>query len=184
MLVWKNLSINYKCVWQGHLDELVPHTCPGVSGHAQAGEIHLIVADRCELAEELLKALIDVAIIGITFNGHTRPADWTKRAGTVTEGDDLAGALTVKEHVVRSTQLRLWRTTTKPQRTVIVDKIVESCSLQEICEKQMRSGLVKTLHRKILQVAIELVSQPQILVLHSRGPSDSLSSCRSLYWTI
>ncbi|GAB4833627.1 ABC transporter G member 28 [Ancistrocladus abbreviatus] len=117
----------------------------------------------------------------ILINGkHESIHSYRKIIGFVPQDDIVHGNLTVEENLIFSARCRLPAELPKPERVLIVERVIESLGLQAI-----RDSLVGTVEkrgisggqRKRVNVGLEMVMEPSLLILDE--PTSGLDSSSS-----
>ncbi|KAL3812375.1 hypothetical protein ACJIZ3_013643 [Penstemon smallii] len=117
----------------------------------------------------------------ILINGKKEPMQSYKRIiGYVPQDDIVHGNLTVEENLWFSARCRLPAELSKPERVLVVERVIESLGLQLV-----RDSLVGTVEkrgisggqRKRVNVGLEMVMEPSLLILDE--PTSGLDSSSS-----
>ena len=129
-------------------------------GASNSGGIHVILADNRDLANSILYTLAyDKPISGqVLLNQSSRPKDWIHHIGVLPLKDNLAGKLTIREHLLRAIRLRNWRGTDKEMRKVRLGELLTFFNLEEIRNRRVlrfeSKGAIGLLQRKLLMFGI------------------------------
>ncbi|KAL2239416.1 UNVERIFIED_CONTAM: ABC transporter G family member 28 [Sesamum indicum] len=118
----------------------------------------------------------------ILINGNNEPMQsYKKIIGYVPQDDIVHGNLTVEENLWFSARCRLPAELDKPEKVLVVERVIESLGLQAV-----RDSLVGTVEqrgisggqRKRVNVGLEMVMEPSLLILDE--PTSGLDSSSSL----
>ncbi|KAL0417697.1 UNVERIFIED_CONTAM: ABC transporter G family member 28 [Sesamum radiatum] len=118
----------------------------------------------------------------ILINGNNEPMQsYKKIIGYVPQDDIVHGNLTVGENLWFSARCRLPADLDKPEKVLVVERVIESLGLQAV-----RDSLVGTVEqrgisggqRKRVNVGLEMVMEPSLLILDE--PTSGLDSSSSL----
>ncbi|KAK4408974.1 ABC transporter G family member 28 [Sesamum angolense] len=118
----------------------------------------------------------------ILINGNNEPMQsYKKIIGYVPQDDIVHGNLTVEENLWFSARCRLPADLDKPEKVLVVERVIESLGLQAV-----RDSLVGTVEqrgisggqRKRVNVGLEMVMEPSLLILDE--PTSGLDSSSSL----
>ncbi|EPS60818.1 hypothetical protein M569_13983, partial [Genlisea aurea] len=155
--------------------KLVPGHVSAVMGPSGAGKTTFLSA--------LLGKATGCFITGrILINGKDEPVQsYKKIIGYVPQDDIVHGNLTVEENLWFSARCRLQAELDKPEKVLVVERVIESLGLQNI-----RDSIVGTVEkrgisggqRKRVNVGLEMVMEPSLLILDE--PTSGLDSSSSL----
>ncbi|KAH8512925.1 hypothetical protein H0E87_006287 [Populus deltoides] len=118
----------------------------------------------------------------VLVNGKMEPIQaYKKIIGFVPQDDIVHGNLTVEENLWFSARCRLSADLPKPEKVLVVERVIESLGLQAV-----RDSLVGTVEkrgisggqRKRVNVGLEMVMEPSLLILDE--PTSGLDSSSSL----
>ncbi|CAA2953643.1 ABC transporter G family member 28-like [Olea europaea subsp. europaea] len=154
--------------------KLVPGHVSAVMGPSGAGKTTFLSA----LTGKATGCLITGSIL---INGKNEPMQSYKRIiGYVPQDDIVHGNLTVEENLWFSARCRLSADLLKPEKVLVVERVIESLGLQAV-----RDSLVGTVEkrgisggqRKRVNVGLEMVIEPSLLILDE--PTSGLDSSSS-----
>ncbi|KAL0436408.1 UNVERIFIED_CONTAM: ABC transporter G family member 28 [Sesamum radiatum] len=155
--------------------KLVPGHVSAVMGPSGAGKTTFLSA--------LTGKATGCTITGsILINGNNEPMQsYKKIIGYVPQDDIVHGNLTVEENLWFSARCRLPAELDKPEKVLVVERVIESLGLQAV-----RDSLVGTVEqrgisggqRKRVNVGLEMVMEPSLLILDE--PTSGLDSSSSL----
>ncbi|KAL8501364.1 hypothetical protein ACS0TY_020781 [Phlomoides rotata] len=155
--------------------KLVPGHVSAVMGPSGAGKTTFLSA--------LLGKAAGCTITGnILINGNNEPIQsYKKIIGYVPQDDIVHGNLTVEENLWFSARCRLPAEFEKPEKVLVVERVIESLGLQNV-----RDSIVGTIEqrgisggqRKRVNVGLEMVMEPSLLILDE--PTSGLDSSSSL----
>ncbi|PIN18130.1 Transporter, ABC superfamily (Breast cancer resistance protein) [Handroanthus impetiginosus] len=155
--------------------KLVPGHVSAVMGPSGAGKTTFLSA--------LMGKATGCTITGrILINGKEEPMQsYKKIIGYVPQDDIVHGNLTVEENLWFSARCRLPADLDKPEKVLVVERVIESLGLQAV-----RDSLVGTVEkrgisggqRKRVNVGLEMVMEPSLLILDE--PTSGLDSSSSL----
>ncbi|KAL8057646.1 hypothetical protein ABFX02_04G196700 [Erythranthe guttata] len=155
--------------------KLVPGHVSAVMGPSGAGKTTFLSA--------LTGKAAGCTITGsILINGKDEPMQSYKRIiGYVPQDDIVHGNLTVEENLWFSARCRLPAELEKPEKVLVVERVIESLGLQPV-----RDSIVGTVEkrgisggqRKRVNVGLEMVMEPSLLILDE--PTSGLDSSSSL----
>ncbi|XP_051113598.1 ABC transporter G family member 28-like [Andrographis paniculata] len=155
--------------------KLVPGHVSAVMGPSGAGKTTFLSA--------LTGKAAGCTITGnILINGKDEPMrSYKKIIGYVPQDDIVHGNLTVEENLWFSARCRLQADLPKPEKVLVVERVIESLGLQPV-----RDSLVGTVEqrgisggqRKRVNVGLEMVMEPSLLILDE--PTSGLDSSSSL----
>jgi ABC-type Na+ transport system ATPase subunit NatA len=130
-------------------------------GVSTSGGIHVILADNRDLANSILYTLVSCKgpISGqILLDEGLRPKDWIRHIGVIPSKDNLAGKLTIREHLLRAIRLRSWRGTSKEVRRERVNELLILFELDGIQNRRIlrfdSKDAVGLLQRRLLMFGI------------------------------
>lgn len=160
VLIWDNLTLNYRCYGR--------RTIHGVSGHVRRGECHLVTSDQDPLVGCLLHALAEWRAPSqeqrgsITWDGHERrPHEWYSRIGVVSCDEPLEAKLTVRECLWRSVRLRRWDTASRREKGRLVQEALELFELESVADKFVESILCGPPQASPLEKKLLLAGSPR-----------------------
>ncbi|KAL3715239.1 hypothetical protein ACJRO7_007038 [Eucalyptus globulus] len=163
------------------------HLLRCVSGKIMPGRVSAVMGPSGAGKTTFLSALVGKAtgctMTGsILINGKDESIhSYKKIIGFVPQDDIVHGNLTVEENLRFSARCRLPADMPKPDRVLIVERVIESLGLQTV-----RDSLVGTVEkrgisggqRKRVNVGLEMVMEPSLLILDE--PTSGLDSSSSL----
>ncbi|XP_073056036.1 ABC transporter G family member 28-like [Primulina eburnea] len=154
--------------------KLVPGHVSAVMGPSGAGKTTFLSA----LTGKATGCIITGSIL---INGKDEPMQSFKKIiGYVPQDDIVHGNLTVEENLWFSARCRLSADLLKPEKVLVVERVIESLGLQAV-----RDSLVGTVEkrgisggqRKRVNVGLEMVMEPSLLILDE--PTSGLDSSSS-----
>ncbi|KAL3523484.1 hypothetical protein ACH5RR_016318 [Cinchona calisaya] len=162
------------------------HLLRSVNGKIMPGRITAVMgpsgAGKTTFLSALAGKAVGCTINGlILINGKTESIhSYKKIVGFVPQDDIVHGNLTVEENIWFSARCRLSADLPKPDKVLIVERVIESLGLQAV-----RNSLVGTVERrgisggqrKRVNVGLELVMEPSLLFLDE--PTSGLDSSSS-----
>ncbi|XP_009595733.1 ABC transporter G family member 24-like isoform X1 [Nicotiana tomentosiformis] len=162
------------------------HLLRSVNGKIMPGRITAVMgpsgAGKTTLLSALAGKTVGCTISGsILINGKPEPIhSYRKIVGFVPQDDIVHGNLTVEENLWFSARCRLSADLPKPDKVLIVERVIEFLGLQSV-----RGSLVGTVEkrgisggqRKRVNVGLELVMEPSLLFLDE--PTSGLDSASS-----
>lgn len=162
------------------------HLLRCVTGDIKPGRITSVMGPSGAGKTTLLSAIAGKAIGcnvtgSILINGkHESIHSYKKIIGFVPQDDIVHGNLTVEENLWFSAKCRLSVDLLKPDRVLVVERVIESLGLQTV-----RNSLVGTVEkrgisggqRKRVNVGLEMVMEPSLLILDE--PTSGLDSASS-----
>ncbi|KAJ8543957.1 hypothetical protein K7X08_025575 [Anisodus acutangulus] len=162
------------------------HLLRCVSGKLSPGRISAVMGPSGAGKTTFLSALTGKAagctMTGvILINGKPEPMQsYKKIIGFVPQDDIVHGNLTVEENLWFSARCRLASDLPKPEKVLVVERVIESLGLQPV-----RDSLVGTVEkrgisggqRKRVNVGLEMVMEPSLLILDE--PTSGLDSSSS-----
>ncbi|XP_021609985.1 ABC transporter G family member 28 isoform X2 [Manihot esculenta] len=163
------------------------HLLRGVTGKLSPGKVSAVMGPSGAGKTTFLSALTGKAtgcqVSGtVLVNGKAEPIQaYKKIIGFVPQDDIVHGNLTVEENLWFSARCRLSADLPKPERVLVVERVIESLGLQPV-----RDSLVGTVEkrgisggqRKRVNVGLEMVMEPSLLILDE--PTSGLDSSSSL----
>ncbi|KAM3399187.1 ABC transporter G family member 28 [Capsicum galapagoense] len=162
------------------------HLLRCVSGKLSPGRVSAVMGPSGAGKTTFLSALTGKAagctVNGvILINGKPEPVQsYKKIIGFVPQDDIVHGNLTVEENLWFSARCRLASDLPKPEKVLVVERVIESLGLQPV-----RDSLVGTVEkrgisggqRKRVNVGLEMVMEPSLLILDE--PTSGLDSSSS-----
>ncbi|KZV39914.1 ABC transporter G family member 28 [Dorcoceras hygrometricum] len=162
------------------------HLLRSVTGKLVPGHVSAVMGPSGAGKTTFLSALTGKAtgctITGsILINGKDEPMQSFKKIiGYVPQDDIVHGNLTVEENLWFSARCRLSADLLKPEKVLVVERVIESLGLQAV-----RDSLVGTVEkrgisggqRKRVNVGLEMVMEPSLLILDE--PTSGLDSSSS-----
>ncbi|KAG5602856.1 hypothetical protein H5410_034226 [Solanum commersonii] len=163
------------------------HLLRCVTGTLSPGRVSAVMGPSGAGKTTFLSALTGKAAAGCTttgsilINGKSDSIQSYKRViGYVPQDDIVHGNLTVEENLWFSARCRLAADLAKPEKVLVVERVIESLGLQ-----QVRDSLVGTVEkrgisggqRKRVNVGLEMVIEPSLLILDE--PTSGLDSSSS-----
>ncbi|XP_055836085.1 ABC transporter G family member 28 [Solanum dulcamara] len=162
------------------------HLLRCVSGKLSPGRVSAVMGPSGAGKTTFLSALTGKAagctMTGvILINGKPEPMQsYKKIIGFVPQDDIVHGNLTVEENLWFSARCRLAADLPKPEKVLVVERVIESLGLQPV-----RDSLVGTVEkrgisggqRKRVNVGLEMVMEPSLLILDE--PTSGLDSSSS-----
>ncbi|KAM0990978.1 hypothetical protein ACFX2I_009422 [Malus domestica] len=154
--------------------KLLPGRVSAVMGPSGAGKTTFLSA----LSGKVTGCTVTGSIL---INGKSEPMhSYKKIIGFVPQDDIVHGNLTVEENLRFSARCRLSANMPKPDKVLVVERVIESLGLQSV-----RDSLVGTVEkrgvsggqRKRVNVGIEMVMEPSLLILDE--PTTGLDSASS-----
>ncbi|ONI03036.1 hypothetical protein PRUPE_6G234500 [Prunus persica] len=154
--------------------KLLPGRVSAVMGPSGAGKTTFLSA----LAGKVTGCTVTGSIL---INGKSEPMhSYKKIIGFVPQDDIVHGNLTVEENLRFSARCRLSANMPKPDKVLVVERVIESLGLQSV-----RDSLVGTVEkrgisggqRKRVNVGLEMVMEPSLLILDE--PTTGLDSASS-----
>ncbi|XP_075502266.1 putative white-brown complex homolog protein 30 [Primulina tabacum] len=168
------------------LNHKFKHLMRSVTGKILAGRISAVMgpsgAGKTTFLSAVAGKIKGCTISGsILINGKPDPIQCYKKIiGFVPQDDIVHGNLTVEENLRFSARCRLSEDMPKPDKVLVVERVIESLGLQAV-----RDSLVGTVEkrgisggqRKRVNVGLELVLEPSLLILDE--PTSGLDSSSS-----
>ncbi|XP_059300431.1 ABC transporter G family member 28-like [Lycium ferocissimum] len=163
------------------------HLLRCVTGTLSPGRVSAVMGPSGAGKTTFLSALTGKAAAGCTttgsilINGKSDSIQSYKKViGFVPQDDIVHGNLTVEENLWFSARCRLAADLAKPEKVLVVERVIESLGLQ-----QVRDSLVGTVEkrgisggqRKRVNVGLEMVIEPSLLILDE--PTSGLDSTSS-----
>ncbi|MCD9646333.1 ABC transporter G member 28 [Datura stramonium] len=163
------------------------HLLRCVTGTLSPGRVSAVMGPSGAGKTTFLSALTGKAAAGCTttgsilINGKSDSIQSYKKViGYVPQDDIVHGNLTVEENLWFSARCRLSADLAKPEKVLVVERVIESLGLQ-----QVRDSLVGTVEkrgisggqRKRVNVGLEMVIEPSLLILDE--PTSGLDSSSS-----
>ncbi|KAI3840529.1 hypothetical protein MKX03_007223 [Papaver bracteatum] len=154
--------------------KIMPGRVSAVMGPSGAGKTTFLSA----LAGKVTGCIVSGLVL---INGKIEPIhSYKKIIGFVPQDDIVHGNLTVEENLWFSARCRLSADLSKPDKVLVVERVIESLGLQGI-----RESLVGTVEkrgisggqRKRVNVGLEMVMEPSLLILDE--PTSGLDSSSS-----
>ncbi|KAF2283327.1 hypothetical protein GH714_002296 [Hevea brasiliensis] len=163
------------------------HLLRCVTGKLSPGRVSAVMGPSGAGKTTFLSALTGKAtgchVSGMVLvNGKAEPIQaYKKIIGFVPQDDIVHGNLTVEENLWFSARCRLSADLPKPEKVLVVERVIESLGLQAV-----RDSLVGTVEkrgisggqRKRVNVGLEMVMEPSLLILDE--PTSGLDSSSSL----
>ncbi|KAK4370559.1 hypothetical protein RND71_010034 [Anisodus tanguticus] len=163
------------------------HLLRCVTGTLSPGRVSAVMGPSGAGKTTFLSALTGKAAAGCTTTGSVlingksdSIQSYKKVIGYVPQDDIVHGNLTVEENLWFSARCRLAADLAKPEKVLVVERVIESLGLQ-----QVRDSLVGTVEkrgisggqRKRVNVGLEMVIEPSLLILDE--PTSGLDSSSS-----
>ncbi|TPX49030.1 hypothetical protein SeMB42_g02127 [Synchytrium endobioticum] len=167
-LTWRNL--HYKVPLKRNAEK---HILKGVSGDARSGELLAVLGGSGAGKSTLMDALSGRARGGILtgdirFNNYASDMGWRKSIGYVMQDDIFWETLTVHETLSYAALLKLPESMNREEREEQVVKVVQQMRLIDCLDSRVGDTVTRGIsggERKRLSIAMELLSEPDIMML-------------------
>ncbi|CAI9091247.1 OLC1v1026217C2 [Oldenlandia corymbosa var. corymbosa] len=184
-LVWQDLSVLLPSFGKGPTRRLLN----GLNGFAQPGRIMAIMGPSGSGKSTLLDSLAgrlsgNLVMTGnVMINGKKRKLSYGGVA-YVTQEDIFLGTLTIRETIKYSAQLRLPNNITKDEANDIIENTMMEMGLLDCADNIIGNWHFRGVsggEKKRLSIALEILTQPQLLFLDE--PTSGLDSASAFFAT-
>ncbi|XP_073054912.1 ABC transporter G family member 12-like [Primulina eburnea] len=183
-LAWQDLTVMLPNFGSGPTKKLLN----GLTGYAVSGRIMAVMGPSGSGKSTFLDSLAGrlsanlVTTGNVYINGSKRRTHDYGILAYVTQEDTFLGTLTVRETITYSALLRLPRNTTKQEINETIENTITETGLQDCADHTIGNWFSRGIsggEKKRLSIALELVTQPRLLVLDE--PTSGLDSASAFF---